>query len=147
MSNASSSCFRLTLIVVLLGFSVATAQAAIVPELTGSFTGTALGSIQLCVPFVDRGSVSIVGADGFFGNPASEWRVSSSLTSSTILSVSERTCRVQYLGTTDGPITVTFDGLTFKGTVTGGTFRGESTVLVSGRGGEGGCGALYRILE
>lgn len=136
MSNASSSCFRVTLIIsVLVGFGVGTAQAAIVPELTGTFGVRfpfAEGfTVSLCSPF-GGGSAGVTyptGAQAIVGLFLSEWSVSHSQTSETS-SFPGDSCSTDISGTTDGPITATYDHLTFTGKVTGGTYQGSMNYII-----------------
>ena len=133
MSHASFSCFRLTLIIIVLfGFTVGTAHAGIVPELTGSSIGYASFSAFVC-DYDFPGTVVPGGGSFSLGNGSIGFGVSSTETSVTGFygtdSLGVSFCHFFYSGTTDGPITGTFTSptltLTFTGTATG-TYEGGS---------------------
>jgi len=126
-----------------LGLSVGTAQAAIVPELTGSFSGSSdfggsSGASFLlfpCSTFGDPGGGFPLGAGVEVIPPNIQtinFSVSHSQTSVTVSNAPGQFCNSQFSGTTDGPITGgisggTLNGLEFTGTVTGGTYSAESS--------------------
>jgi hypothetical protein len=74
MSRLRVICSLAAIIAVLGGLSVGIAQAAIVPELTGTFTGSAFTFLGFCNPFTfEPGFAFAGGATVDIGNVSSEW--------------------------------------------------------------------------
>jgi len=134
MSRLRVICSLVSIVTFLVGFSVRTAQGAIVPKLTGIGTGSADIITVACGPNDDPGQASALGADITIGI-SSGWGISSSITSvtgSNDLNGLNGSCHYTWSGTTDGPITGTFENLRFTGKVTGGTFDATTGLACEG---------------
>jgi hypothetical protein len=137
MSRLPVICSFVSIITVLVvGFGVGTAQAAIVPELTGGFSQPdgVNGGVSGCfTTFLgDPGGLLFFGAFGEMnGVPGNfiDFSISTSQNPPVGFFGPGGNCSFTYSGTTDGPITGTFKNLTFKGNVTGGTKGGNSQLV------------------
>src|SRR5664279_2136424 len=90
-----------------------------VPSLTGTFTGTAAFTVGFCdINTGYPGYASPTGAYIFTGVSFDTWNISSGQTSMTGSYDPGNWCGWQFSGTTDGPITGTYGGLTFTGNAT-----------------------------
>ena len=140
MSRLRVICSLVSIVTVLIGFSVRRAQAAIVPELTGGFSqpGGVNGGVSPCfAPFLGDpdpgGGLLFFGAFGEMNGVPGNF-IDFSISTSQNPPVGSfglfgQGCSFTYSGTTDGPITGTFKNLTFKGNVTGGTKGGNSQLV------------------